>query len=111
VRSAVSLSLSLSSILKLTLLSSRLLSSAEKVTVGDIDERALNVLKFIKLCLRAPISYPDKPERGIDTAETRELLRRSAREAIVLLKNDKKVLPLHLGESFSSSMRRFRYMR
>lgn len=74
------------------------LSLAEKVFEKLIDTRVLAILKFIKRVLKAPISYPDKPEKGIDTPEMRALLRQAAREAIVLLKNDQAVLPLDKSE-------------
>lgn len=78
---------------------------SKKILPSVIDARALAVLKFVKACLKAPISYPEKPERGIDTSETRDLLRTAARESIVLLKNDDGVLPIFLSTSASVGLR------
>lgn len=58
-----------------------------------IDDRAREVLKFVKKCAAAGIQE-NGPETSKDTPETAALLRRVADESIVLLKNEGGVLPL-----------------
>ncbi|KAF4982620.1 hypothetical protein FZEAL_1798 [Fusarium zealandicum] len=68
-------------------------AAAEKVWGHVIDDRAREVLKFVKKC--AASGVPENgPEKTVDTPETAALLRRIGNESIVLLKNEKNLLPL-----------------
>ncbi|OCF30851.1 hypothetical protein I317_05060 [Kwoniella heveanensis CBS 569] len=60
---------------------------------NDIDFCARNVLKLVKRAVASGIPF-DGPQETIDTPESRALLQRAAASAVVLLKNDKGVLPL-----------------
>ncbi|KAM0752674.1 hypothetical protein T439DRAFT_298947 [Meredithblackwellia eburnea MCA 4105] len=64
-----------------------------KITVADIDECALRVLRFVKEAQESGIPF-DAEEGTIDNAQVRALLRESAAAGVVLLKNEKNVLPL-----------------
>lgn len=65
----------------------------DKVREHILDERAREMLKFIKKC--AASGVPENgPEKAENTPETAELLRRIGAESLVLLKNDGDVLPL-----------------
>ncbi|KAJ7682484.1 glycoside hydrolase family 3 protein [Mycena polygramma] len=66
-----------------------------KLFPSDIDARVRNILELLKRAHESGIPF-DGPEESIDTPELRQLLRTAAADAIVLLKNDKKVLPLSL---------------
>ncbi|KAF8914231.1 glycoside hydrolase family 3 protein [Gymnopilus junonius] len=65
----------------------------KKVSLQDIDYRVTKVLDLLKHAEASGIPF-DGPEGSIDTPELRKLLRRAAADAIVLLKNDKSLLPL-----------------
>ncbi|KAJ6628953.1 glycoside hydrolase family 3 protein [Mycena sp. CBHHK59/15] len=65
----------------------------EKLSPSDIDARAGKILELLKRAHESGIPF-DGPEKSIDTPELRQLLRTAAADAIVLLKNDKKTLPL-----------------
>ena len=58
-----------------------------------IDNRAREVLKFVKKCAAANVPEHG-PEATRDTPETAALLRKIGNESIVLLKNEKGLLPL-----------------
>ncbi|PPQ78230.1 hypothetical protein CVT25_015549 [Psilocybe cyanescens] len=66
---------------------------AQKVTLRDIDERVIKVLGLLKRAHESGIPF-NGPEAYNDTPELRQLLRTAAADAIVLLKNDKAILPL-----------------
>ncbi|KAJ7498630.1 glycoside hydrolase family 3 protein [Mycena latifolia] len=66
---------------------------AEKLFQSDIDARVRKILELLKRAQESGIPF-DGPEGSIDTPELRQLLRTAAADAIVLLKNDRKVLPL-----------------
>ncbi|KAM5353630.1 hypothetical protein ACJ41O_000280 [Fusarium nematophilum] len=68
-------------------------AACEKVWGHVIDDRAREVLKFVKKCAVSGVKE-NGPEKTIDTPETAALLRKIGNESIVLLKNDNKVLPL-----------------
>jgi beta-glucosidase len=58
-----------------------------------IDDRAREVLKFVKKCAASGVKE-NGPEEGANTPETAALLRKIGNESIVLLKNEGDVLPL-----------------
>ncbi|KAJ6515569.1 glycoside hydrolase family 3 protein [Mycena sanguinolenta] len=64
-----------------------------KLFPSDIDARVRKILELLKHAQESGIPF-DAPEESIDTPELRELLRTAAADAIVLLKNDKQILPL-----------------
>ncbi|KAF7355581.1 Beta-glucosidase [Mycena sanguinolenta] len=64
-----------------------------KLFPSDIDARARKILELLKHAQDSGIPF-DAPEESIDTPELRQLLRTAAADAIVLLKNDKHLLPL-----------------
>lgn len=68
-------------------------ASTGKVGEHLIDQRARTVLEFVKRSYANGIPE-NAPEDTIDTPETAALLRRVGNEGIVLLKNDRNVLPL-----------------
>ncbi|KAJ7860454.1 glycoside hydrolase family 3 protein [Mycena olivaceomarginata] len=64
-----------------------------KLFPSDINARVRKILELLKRAQDSGIPF-DAPEESIDTPELRQLLRTAAADAIVLLKNDKNVLPL-----------------
>ncbi|KAK6836762.1 beta-glucosidase I [Apiospora arundinis] len=68
-------------------------ASTGKVGEHIIDQRARTVLEFVKRSYANGIPE-NAPETTIDTPETAALLRRVGNEGIVLLKNEKNILPL-----------------
>ncbi|KIX02398.1 uncharacterized protein Z518_08339 [Rhinocladiella mackenziei CBS 650.93] len=63
-----------------------------KLGVPDVDDRVREVLKLIKKV--EPLGIPENaPERTVDTPETSALLRSLASSGIVLMKNEKNILP------------------
>ncbi|KAI1806121.1 glycoside hydrolase family 3 protein [Daldinia bambusicola] len=67
--------------------------SADKVRTLILDQRVKAMLGFIKKCAVSGVKE-NAPQGTADTPETAELLRRIGNEGIVLLKNEKSVLPL-----------------
>ncbi|KAJ6539657.1 glycoside hydrolase family 3 protein [Mycena capillaripes] len=67
--------------------------TAEKLFPSDIDDRVRKILELLKHAHESGIPF-DAPEESIDTPELRRLLRTAAADAVVLLKNDKNILPL-----------------
>lgn len=67
--------------------------AAGKIFVEDIDERVRNILNLANRAIESGIPF-DAEETAVDTPETRALLRESAASAIVLLKNEKQLLPI-----------------
>lgn len=65
-----------------------------KLTVADIDECALRVLRFVKEAMESGIPF-EAEEESIDNEAVRLLLRESAASGVVLLKNERNLLPLH----------------
>ncbi|KAI4592667.1 hypothetical protein KJ359_010569 [Pestalotiopsis sp. 9143b] len=64
----------------------------DKVREYIIDERARALLEFVKRSYQSGIEE-NAPEKTLDTPETAALLRKIGNEGIVLLQNDKNVLP------------------
>lgn len=72
--------------------------NANMVSRRTIDNRVRNVLKLV--CRAAANGVPEHaPEKELNRPEDRELLRKVAADAIVLLKNDSGVLPLRKTET------------
>ncbi|RSL44737.1 hypothetical protein CEP54_014556 [Fusarium duplospermum] len=67
--------------------------TTDKVREHILDERARQVLRFVKKCAASGVKE-NAEERTGDTPETAELLRRLGGESLVLLKNECDVLPL-----------------
>ncbi|KAK9383387.1 glycoside hydrolase superfamily [Kockiozyma suomiensis] len=67
--------------------------NAKLIAQHTIDERVRTVLKLVNRAEKACIPH-DASEKALDTPETAALLRKIAADSIVLLKNDKSVLPL-----------------
>ncbi|KAH9992262.1 glycoside hydrolase family 3 protein [Xylariaceae sp. FL0662B] len=68
-------------------------ASADKVRTHILDQRAKAMLELVRKCATSGVKE-NAPEGTADTPETAELLRRIGNEGIVLLKNEKSVLPL-----------------
>lgn len=72
--------------------------SSGKLPVRAVDDRARNVLKLVNRT--AALQIPERaPEGGLNTPETVAFLRKLARESIVLLKNERNILPLKKNKS------------
>ncbi|KAI7786827.1 beta-glucosidase [Diaporthe eres] len=67
--------------------------STDKVREHILDERAREVLQFVKKCAASGVKEGQE-ERAEDTPETAALLRKIGGESLVLLKNKKNILPL-----------------
>ncbi|KAI0775382.1 glycoside hydrolase family 3 protein [Irpex lacteus] len=67
--------------------------TGEKLFIEDVDARVRNVLELIKHAHKSGIPF-DGPEEARDTPEVRALLRTASADAAVLLKNEKKLLPI-----------------
>lgn len=65
----------------------------EKLFPKDIDDRVRKILELLQRAYASGVPF-DAPEEGVDTPELRLLLRTAAADAIVLLKNEKNVLPI-----------------
>lgn len=65
----------------------------DKVLEHQLDERAREVLSFVKACAASGVNEGQE-ERAENTPETAELLRRIGGESLVLLKNEGDILPL-----------------
>lgn len=74
--------------------------SSRKVSVKELDERVFSVLSFVqKLAKKNPdVVYGDGSEKTRDSPEARRFCRKVASEAIVMLKNEDKLLPLCPGK-------------
>lgn len=66
--------------------------TSKKIQTHVLDERVRAVLKMIKLALKSG-TPGNAPENKLNRREDRILVRRVAAESIVLLKNDRKILP------------------
>ena len=67
--------------------------SCRKVKMSTIDERVRNVLNLVNK-VRPALEYTSEDDKSGDTPEKRQVCREVARSSIVLLKNNKSVLPL-----------------
>ncbi|KAF5254456.1 hypothetical protein FANTH_714 [Fusarium anthophilum] len=68
--------------------------TSNKVKRSTLDERVRNVLKLVKHSIENTSIPPNAPETQLQSQENTRLLREAAAESVVLLKNDKGVLPL-----------------
>ncbi|RXW24715.1 hypothetical protein EST38_g1191 [Candolleomyces aberdarensis] len=66
---------------------------AQKLFPADIDARVRKILGLLKHARESGIPF-DGPEEPLDTPATRAILRKAAAESVVLLKNEKGLLPL-----------------
>jgi beta-glucosidase len=71
----------------------KFIAATGKPIMHKIDERVREVLEFVKRCAAAGVQE-NGPETTRDTPETAALLRKIGNESLVLLKNDRQVLPL-----------------
>ncbi|CRK16043.1 hypothetical protein BN1723_002221 [Verticillium longisporum] len=69
--------------------------TANKVKRRDLDERVRNILKLIKHSLENTTIPTNAPESEANTPEHVQLLREAAAKSIVLLKNERNILPLN----------------
>ncbi|KAF4498057.1 beta-glucosidase [Fusarium agapanthi] len=68
--------------------------TSNKLKRSTLDERVRNVLKLVKHSIENTSIPPNAPETQLQSEENTRLLREAAAESVVLLKNDKGVLPL-----------------
>lgn len=68
-----------------------------KLDIKSIDRSALAVLKFLKRM--GKFEHPEiPPEKAIDNPAHRKLIRQAGADGVVVLKNDKNILPLKANE-------------
>ena len=74
--------------------------ACRKLVDKDLDDCVREVLKLVKKV--GPLGIPENaPESTVDSKETAQLLRTVAANSIVLMKNDKNVLPLKKDKTVS----------
>ncbi|BGP13740.1 hypothetical protein JCM10213_006430 [Rhodosporidiobolus nylandii] len=66
---------------------------AGKLTLEDVDDRVRNLLELANFAIDSKIPFYAGEDK-VDTPELRALLREAAANGVVLLKNDKQLLPL-----------------
>lgn len=69
----------------------------ETLFMEDIDACLLKILELVAHAQKSGIPF-DAQEKSRDTPELRALLRKAAADAVVLLKNEKQLLPLQTGK-------------
>ena len=67
--------------------------AAGKMRVSELDARLRNVLNLINHAIESGVEF-DKEEKLVDDEKSRALLRKTACDAVVLLKNEDSFLPL-----------------
>ncbi|KAI3616685.1 beta-glucosidase [Moniliophthora roreri] len=67
--------------------------AAQKLFPSDIDDRVRKILELLEKAFASGIPF-GAPEKPVDTPELRQLLRTTAADSVVLLKNTKNLLPL-----------------
>jgi beta-glucosidase len=73
---------------------------SNKILLHTLDERVREVLKLVRRVTKTGV--PERaPEKSRDVPETADLLRRTAGESIILLKNERSVLPLSRSKTVS----------
>ena len=65
-----------------------------RISTTDIDNRVLSTLKLLKRIGKFDDRRETPKEQAIDRPEHRALIRKAGSEGIVLLKNDKNILPI-----------------
>lgn len=71
---------------------------SRKVTEYDVDERVRNLIKLVKRV--EPLGIPaDADEKELNAPETPEFARKLASSGIVLMKNERRILPLDRNKS------------
>ena len=76
--------------------------ACRKLVDKDLDDCVREVLKLVKKV--EPLGIPEKaPETTVDSKETAQLLRTVAASSIVLMKNDKNILPLKKDKTVRQS--------
>ena len=75
-------------------------AGARKITNHTIDERVRKVLNFVNLAIATGIPE-NADEEARNTKETSKLLRDISADSLVLLKNERNVLPLSKSKSVS----------
>jgi beta-glucosidase len=68
--------------------------TSNKVKRSKLDERVRNVLKLVKHSIENTSIPPNAPETQLQNEKNTRLLREAAAESVVLLKNNKNILPL-----------------
>jgi beta-glucosidase len=84
----------------------KLVSSAlacRKLVDKDLDDCVREVLKLVKRV--EPLGIPENaPETTVDTKETAQALRTVAANSIVLMKNERNILPLKKDKTVSKAL-------
>lgn len=80
--------------------------AANKVQYHNLNQRVRTVLNFVKRAMASGIPENAEEKAG-DTPETSEFLRKLAADSIVLMKNDKSVLPLRKERTVSVCTKTF----
>lgn len=73
-------------------------AGARKITNHTLDERIRKILNFVNLAIATGIPE-DADESTRDTKETAQLLRQISADSLVLLKNERDILPLSKNKS------------
>lgn len=82
--------------------------AANKVKHHTLNQRVRTVLNFVKRAMASGIPENAEEKTG-DTPETSKFLRKVAADSIVLMKNEKSVLPLTKGRTVSVLCRDFSF--
>lgn len=80
--------------------------AANKVKYHTLNQRVRTVLNFVKRAMASGIPENEEEKTG-DTNDTSAFLREVAADSIVLMKNEKSVLPLSKEKTVSVSPQRF----
>lgn len=75
--------------------------TSRELHIKHVDENVRRVLQLIKWCARSGLKDHGPEDADNNTTETRALLNQIASESVVLLKNDRGVLPLKREESIA----------
>lgn len=69
--------------------------SSNKVRMTELDQAVRNVLQLVKHAFENTSIPPNAPERQLNTPEHVQLLREAAAQSLVLLKNERYILPFN----------------
>lgn len=75
--------------------------TSNKIKMAKLDERVRNVLKLVKHSIENTKIPPNAPETQLNTPEHVRTLREAAAESVVLLKNERNILPLDSKKSIA----------